>query len=157
MAPPKLDWWRGFRSKELTDLIEEAQTANFDIAIAVARILQADAQARSRARRCCPRRSELERHAHAGVAGERRHRRQVRTAPPTRAALNASYEIDFWGKNRAISEAAQESAIAARFDRDVVAVSTMVSVATAYFLVLSSQDRMRIARQNIAAATACSR
>src|SRR5262249_27694046 len=42
-APPKLDWWRGFRSKELTDLIEESQSSNFDVAAAVARILQADA------------------------------------------------------------------------------------------------------------------
>ena len=43
---PPLDWWRGFRSKELTALIEEAQTANFDIAIAMARIVQADAQSK---------------------------------------------------------------------------------------------------------------
>src|SRR5262245_11400421 len=42
-APPKLDWWRGFRSKELTDLIEEAHAANFDIEAAIARIIQADA------------------------------------------------------------------------------------------------------------------
>src|SRR5262245_64736163 len=39
-APPKLDWWRDFRSKELTDLMEEAQAANFDIAAAIARIIQ---------------------------------------------------------------------------------------------------------------------
>src|SRR5581483_2134937 len=45
-ARPALDWWRGFRSKELTALIEEAQTANFDIAVAAARIMQADAQSR---------------------------------------------------------------------------------------------------------------
>ena len=30
--PPSLDWWRGFRSAELTQLIEEAQTVNLDIA-----------------------------------------------------------------------------------------------------------------------------
>src|SRR5437867_2533576 len=42
-ALPGLDWWRGFRSTELTDLIEEAQVANLDIAAAVARIQQADA------------------------------------------------------------------------------------------------------------------
>ncbi len=42
-APPKLDWWRSFRSKELTDLIEDAQSSNFDIAVAVAHIIQADA------------------------------------------------------------------------------------------------------------------
>src|SRR5215216_4035850 len=30
-------------------------------------------------------------------------------------ALNASYELDFWGKNRALSRAAQETAIGVRF------------------------------------------
>src|SRR5690348_6139238 len=45
-ALPTLDWWRGFRSKELTQLMEEAQTVNLDIAAAVARFRQADALAR---------------------------------------------------------------------------------------------------------------
>ena len=45
-APPTLDWWRGFRSRELTALMEEAQTVNLDIAAATARFRQADAQAR---------------------------------------------------------------------------------------------------------------
>ena len=45
-APPTLDWWRGFRSSELTQLMEEAQTVNLDIAAAVSRIVEADAQAR---------------------------------------------------------------------------------------------------------------
>src|SRR6202045_3503059 len=43
-AVPKLDWWRGFRSRELVSLIEDAQVHNFDIAVAVAQIRQADAQ-----------------------------------------------------------------------------------------------------------------
>jgi outer membrane protein TolC len=45
-ALPSVVWWRGFRSKELTDLIEESLTSNFDVAAAVARIVQADAQSR---------------------------------------------------------------------------------------------------------------
>ena len=45
-ALPSVVWWRGFRSKELTDLIEESLTSNFDVAAAVARIVQADANAR---------------------------------------------------------------------------------------------------------------
>src|SRR6478752_3883297 len=45
-ALPSVVWWRGFGSKELTDLIEEALTSNFDVAAAVARIVQADANAR---------------------------------------------------------------------------------------------------------------
>src|SRR4051812_16396312 len=45
-SPPTLDWWRGFRSAELTDLMQQAQTVNLDIAAATARFIQADAQAR---------------------------------------------------------------------------------------------------------------
>src|SRR5262249_21602746 len=45
-ATPALDWWRSFRSRELTALMEEALTANFDIAVAIAQITQADAQVR---------------------------------------------------------------------------------------------------------------
>src|SRR5262245_28324467 len=142
-APPKLDWWRSFRSKELTDLIEEAQSSNFDIAVAVARITQADAASKIagapllpnvdlRANATRTRSSQVGDSTGGGGRSER---------VSYQAALNASYELDFWGKNRAISEAAQENAISTRFDRDTVAVSTVVSVATAYFLVLSSQDR----------------
>jgi multidrug efflux system outer membrane protein len=66
--------------------------------------------------------------------------------------LTASYTLDFWGKNRATVLAADESAVASRFDRDVVALTTLVSVATAYFDVLASQDRLVIARNNYKAA-----
>ena len=45
-APPALDWWRGFRSPELTRLIEEAQVYNLDIGAAIGRIMQADAQSK---------------------------------------------------------------------------------------------------------------
>ncbi|MFZ0838855.1 MAG: RND transporter, partial [Xanthobacteraceae bacterium] len=44
VALPALDWWRSFRTAELTNLMELAQTANLDIAVAVAQIIQADAQ-----------------------------------------------------------------------------------------------------------------
>ena len=154
-APPKLDWWRAFRSKELTDLIEESQSSNFDVAAAVARILQADAASKIASAALYPNanfnasatrtRSSQANSDNSGGGG--RSERVSYTA-----FLNASYEIDFWGKNRAISEAAQELAVASRFDRDTVVISTVVSVATAYFLVLSSQDRIRIARQNVEAA-----
>src|SRR6266481_7239463 len=45
-ATPALDWWRSFRSRELTSLMEEALAANFDIAVAIAQITPADAQVR---------------------------------------------------------------------------------------------------------------
>jgi outer membrane protein, multidrug efflux system len=144
--PPALDWWRGFRSSELTKLIEEAQTANFDIAAAVARIIQADAQSKIAGAPLLPA-------ADFDASAMRSRPAGGPDRNTFRVALTASYEIDFWGKNRSNSRAAQENAIAVRFDRDVVAISTVVSVATAYFLVLTSQDRLRIAHQNVEAAS----
>ena len=41
---PDETWWRGFKSSELTTLIEAARAHNLDIAAAVARVRQADAQ-----------------------------------------------------------------------------------------------------------------
>src|SRR5215475_4857887 len=43
-AVPAVDWWRGFRSRELTSLMDAAQLNNLDIAVAMAQIIQADAQ-----------------------------------------------------------------------------------------------------------------
>jgi NodT family efflux transporter outer membrane factor (OMF) lipoprotein len=69
------------------------------------------------------------------------------------ATLSASYEIDFWGKNRAAQRAAEELAVASRYDREVVALATVVSVANTYFQLLAAQDRLRLARENLGAAT----
>src|ERR1700744_5354184 len=41
---PMLDWGRGFRSAQLSSLIDAAQINNRDIAVAIAQIVQADAQ-----------------------------------------------------------------------------------------------------------------
>jgi NodT family efflux transporter outer membrane factor (OMF) lipoprotein len=68
-------------------------------------------------------------------------------------SLTASYEIDFWGKNRAALRAAEESAVASRYNREVVSLATVVVTANTYFQVLAAQDRLRIARENVASAT----
>jgi NodT family efflux transporter outer membrane factor (OMF) lipoprotein len=146
-APPSLDWWRSFRSRELTNLIEEAQVANFDIAAAIGRILQADAQAKIVGAPLLPAVDFVgfaERFKNAGAGSPERNL--------FHAALNASYEIDFWGKNRAASRAAEETAVASRFNKEVVVLSTIAAVGNAYFQVLSAQDRLRIARDNFNAA-----
>ena len=43
---PAADWWHGFGSAQLDDYIARAQAGNDDIAAAIARVRQADAQAR---------------------------------------------------------------------------------------------------------------
>lgn len=153
-ALPSLEWWRGFRSRELTRLIGEAELANLDIAAAVARIIQADAQSRIAGAPLLPTaqldgsasRSRASQATGGGAGGGSSERTLYS------ASLGASYELDFWGKNRATLRAAEENAIASRFDREVVALSTVASVANAYFQVLGTQDRLRYARDDLAAA-----
>jgi NodT family efflux transporter outer membrane factor (OMF) lipoprotein len=154
-APPTLDWWRGFRSTELTGLMEEAQTVNLDIAAATARFIQADAQARIAGAALLPSLSGAGQESYSRTSGSSASGLSIggREVVNYTSSLSASYELDFWGKNRDATQAAEETSIANRFDRDVVALTTLTSVASAYFQVLASQDRIRTAEQNIASAT----
>ncbi|PSC04215.1 RND transporter [Alsobacter soli] len=154
-APSWVAWWRAFRSPELTRLMEAVETDNFDIGAAVYRIQQADAQARIAGAALLPTLDAsgavTRSHTGAGSPGGSGSGGIDRTA--LNVGLNASYEIDFWGKNRAALIAAEHSANASRFDRDTVALSTLASTATTYFAMLGAQDRLRIARDNLASAT----
>jgi outer membrane protein TolC len=155
-AVPSLDWWRSFHSKELTELIEEARVANLDIAAAIAQIVQADAQARVAGAPLLPAiaangsatRARPSQSLGSGLGSGGPSERNDLTA-----SLTASYEIDFWGKNRAALRAAEETAVASRYNREVVSLTTVVATANAYFQVLAAQDRLRIARENVASAS----
>jgi outer membrane protein, multidrug efflux system len=154
-APPTLDWWRGFRSSELTTLMKEAQTVNLDIAAATARFIQADAQARIAGAALLPSLSGSGSESYSRTSGSSASGLSIggREVVNYTASLSASYELDFWGKNRDATQAAEETAIANRFDRDVVALTTLTSVANAYFQVLAAQDRIHTAERNIASAS----
>ncbi len=153
-APPTLDWWRSFRSSELTMLMEEAQVVNLDIAAAVARFVQADALARQAGAALLPSLSgsgseTYSRTSGSSASGLTNGGREVVNYS---ASLSASYQLDFWGQNRDAAQAAEETSVANRFDREVVALTTLSSVANAYFQVLAAQDRIRTAQRNIASA-----
>ena len=154
-ALPPLDWWRGFRSHELTLLMEEAQTANLDIAAAVARIQQADALVRIANASLLPTLDSnfTATRQRAATAGGRGGGGGSPVSSLYNFNLTASYTLDFWGKNRATLLAAEESAVASRFDKDVVALTTLVSVANTYFNLLDAQDRLRVARENLTASS----
>ncbi|QOZ77173.1 RND transporter [Bradyrhizobium sp. CCBAU 53351] len=153
-APPSLDWWRGFRSAELTQLMDEAQTVNLDIAAAVARIVQADAQARQAGAALLPSVSTGGSETYSRTSGASSSGLSIggREVVNYSASLSASYQLDFWGQNRDALQTAQETANANRFDRDTVALTTLAAVANAYFQVLASQDRIRTSQRNIASA-----
>ena len=154
-APPTLDWWRGFRSPELTDLMQEAQKVNLDIAAATARFIQADAQARIAGAALLPNVNGTGSETYSRTSGSSASGLSIggREVVNYNASLSASYELDFWGKNRDAAQAAEETSVANRFDRDVIALTMLTTVANAYFQVLASQDRIRTAQRNIASAT----
>jgi outer membrane protein, multidrug efflux system len=166
-AVPALDWWRGFRSSELTSLMQEAQIYNLDVAVAIAQIVQADAQVGVSGAPLLP--------SITGTATATREHTGSSTGSSTAsgvgvgvgngggssgsstfsqysAGLTASYMVDFWGKNRAALYAAEENATVARYNREVVTLTTIVTVANTYFEVLAAQDELRVAHRNLAAA-----
>ena len=65
-----------------------------------------------------------------------------------------SYELDFWGKNRAALQSAQASALFSRFDQANVALTVLTSVAATYFNALGAADELAVARRNLASAQA---
>jgi outer membrane protein, multidrug efflux system len=147
-AVPPLDWWRTFRSGELTSLMQQANVANFDIAVAVAQILQADAQVRIAGAPLLP---SIDANASDTVS---RTSAQIESAGAGgysrlySTSLSASYVLDFWGKNQAALKAAVETSVASRYNREVVTLTALTTVANTYFQILAAQDRLRIARRN---------
>ena len=156
-AWPRPGWWRTFGSAELSLLVERARQHNFSVRVAVAQLEIANAQVLGAGAPLLPSLS-----ASGGASFSQ-------TGPATSgaggfvtgknidtrrfsAALNASYEIDFWGKNRDALEAAEANAAAARFNAATVALTAEAAVATTYFQALAYADQLRTARQNLAAA-----
>ena len=148
---PSVTWWDGFRSAELDGLMRQALAANDDLAAAIARVQQADAQVRIAGAPLLP-------SLQAGFTPAR----QAQFMPVNgggnitfssfTASLSTAYELDFWGKNLALRQAAAQSARASRFDRETVALTVQSSVASTYFTALALRERIDIAVNDVAAA-----
>ena len=52
--------------------------------------------------------------------------------------IDASYEVDFWGKNHDKAEAAKQTAVAAAYDQQVISLAVTSSVAMTYFQALGA-------------------
>ena len=143
---PSADWWHGFGSEKLDELIAEAQRSNDDLAVAIARVQEADAQARIAGAPLLPSldfgADATRQQAPVNGAGHA----TFNTFSPE---LSASYELDFWGKNRALRAAARATAIASHYDKETVALTVISSVASTYFQALEFRDRLDVAGQNL--------
>ena len=147
---PETAWWTAFRSAPLTGFIEQAQRANYDIAAAAARVAQADARVRIAGAALLPTVDAGADASRSRVGSSSSSSRGNRIVNTYSASLAASYELDFWGKNRSFLASAQSLALASRYDSETIAITVLANVGTTYFSVLEFRDRLAIARDNLA-------
>lgn len=146
-------WWTLFSDPVLDRLEDEAHAHNATAQVAVANVLLARAQ--------------------LGLADADRYptvaanARQTRTKyssigafqyPPgfqttrnlTHVSIDASYELDLWGKYRRASESAQAALFAAESSRDAAYLSLSAQVAQQYFALLSYDEQETVLKRALA-------
>jgi multidrug efflux system outer membrane protein len=162
---PNTSWWEGFGSPDLDRLIEEAKAQNYTVQSAIAAVEAADAAVRVAGGALLPTVSGAPgvswSQVNAGGSSTTGSVIANSNGTITRvgngivdtrtysAELSASYEIDFWGKNRATFDAAEASAMSARYAAQVTALTIIAEVADTYFSALAYQDELRVAESNL--------
>ena len=151
-APLSLDWPKLFGSPELERLAQATAAGNLDVAAAAARILQADAQTAIQASVLYPQISSnvnASRNASPGTVRQRTGPFKTVANNTFQLGLTASYSLDLWGQNKLATLAAAENSKVSRFDRDAVVLSSVASTVNSYLNLLSAQDRLKIADDNL--------
>ncbi len=144
-------WWALYADPVLDRLIDEALQHNTDLALAAARVLEASALASIAE-------SALYPSVYAQFAGNRTKSSALGPFPlegfpltqnDYRATLNASYEIDFWGKYRRGSEAARADLLAAEAARETVRLSLTAQVAQQYFALIAADEQVAVTERTL--------
>lgn len=156
---PTPDWWRRFGSPRLDALMQDAMRGNFDIAAAMARVRQAEAQVEIAGGALLPSLTANSSASRGRASMATTSSSSVVSRKPTYtttygATVSASYEIDFWGKNRAGVDSAAAAAEASRFDYQTAMLTMQASIATTYFDILGYGERLRLAQESVANAEA---
>lgn len=134
-AWPQADWWRAYNDPQLDALIEEALAHSPTLAQAEARLRAANAVRETRTGIAGVQAignasvAEVEQSQNAGIPAAFIPSNFVDFG---RATLDFSYEIDFWGRNRAGIAAAASQARAAQADAAQARLTLSTAVAAAY-------------------------
>ena len=131
-------WWEVFQDEELQKLVRTALQQNYDVQIAAARILQAQAQLGIT-------RADQFPSVAAGAAAIDQRSPQSKSGFGTisnipafnssanQVNLSLAWELDFWGKYRRSTEAARANLLASEWARQEVISTLVANVASAYF------------------------
>jgi len=143
-----LPWWSVYQDPALDKLIAEALAHNTDLSIAAARVTEAEAQfgitradqfpslyatagrVRSRASQDAP-------NFQPGIPLE---------STSNKAAVNISFDLDFWGKYRRATEAARADLMAVEANRDAVRLALESGVAQGYIALLALDAQLSISQ-----------
>ncbi|WP_336965982.1 efflux transporter outer membrane subunit [Sphingobium aquiterrae] len=147
-APIDAQWWQGFGDPVLAGLVEKALAHNRDIAIAAARVREAQANVRLA-------RSQLLPTLDAG-AGAGRSRSVSAFGTPleqnfAQPQLQTAYEIDLFGRLADSTSAARSAYLASEAARDTVRLAITSATASQYISLLGLDARLEIARKTLAA------
>jgi multidrug efflux system outer membrane protein len=140
-------WWTVFQDQQLQDLIRDALSQNYDLRIAAAHVLEAQAQLGITRADQFPTitggaSTSNDRIPATAVA------REYETSP-FQVNLSLFWELDFWGKYRRATEAARATLLATEWGRRAVISSLVSNVASAYFQLLELDLEMEISRRTL--------
>ena len=142
-------WFDLFRDPALRSLIDEALRNGFDARIAAARVERARAQYGI---------AGSQRFPNIGYEGAYEYGHTSTFATPSDvtggviiANVNASWELDLWGRIRRLNEAARAQYLATEEARNGVLLSLISEVAAAYFDLRELDEQLDIAKRNTAA------
>jgi len=147
-------WWTQFGSPQLDQLIEQSRVGSHDLAAAVARVRQAQASTVIAGGSQLPQiTAGLNANRQKLLRGQGYSQLDTDSSDKTLdyfdANLSATYEVDFWGGQRALRDSAQFALQASESDRATVELTLLSGVANSYAQNLSLREQSRIAELNL--------
>jgi outer membrane protein, multidrug efflux system len=147
-----LQWFQLFRDDSLQALVYTALQQNYDVRIAVARIMEAQAQLGVTRSFLFPQLDANGTAAHERISAERF------LTPPSGQnegntlllGLSLIYEIDLWGRLRRETEAARAELLSSEWAQRAVLVTLVADVASAYFELRQLDLDLEIAKRTFA-------
>lgn len=141
------DWWRLFNDPVLDALQQQAQQANQNIALALARLRAAHAALDSSRAALAP--------TLGANAGSTRARSNGSAGPSIATAdsigLAAGWELDLWGRLSASAQVAQANLQASADDLAAMRLSVQASVVQTYFALRAAEAQERLLGETLAA------
>jgi multidrug efflux system outer membrane protein len=145
----RADWWTLYDDPTLNDLVRTALSENLDVAAAVAKIEEFDADLREANAALFPEIDLGGAAARSRSSGAVAAPQSIRVSNDLRIALSTSFEIDFWGRLRRLLESARAQVLATHYAKDVVTLSLAGLTTQTYFLLRSLDAQITATRETL--------